>query len=92
MIVDGAEENRELISLFSDWRGDRWDPTTLEARVNALESGAPPDPAATTLSDLLVAGLGNFRSDCRAVVLDPFSVVPPESDFPAFEEELPELL
>ena len=91
VIVDGAEENRELISLFADWLDDRWD-DTLEARVNALESGAPPDPAATMLSDLLVAGLGQgVPPDRRAVVLDPFPVVPPGAGFRTFEEEFPEL-
>jgi len=89
VIVDGSDANGELISVFADWLDDRWD-DTLEARLNALESGAPPDPAATMLSDLLVAGLGQgVPPDRRAVVLDPFPAAPPVAGFRTFEEEFP---
>jgi len=89
--VNGAEENREMISLFTDWLEDRWDHSIGE-RVDALEPGGARDPDATMLSDLLVEGLGDgVPPDRRVVVLDPFPAAPPGAGFRTFEEVFPEL-
>jgi hypothetical protein len=69
VIVDGRDD--DLRSLFEDWLEDRWN-DSLEERVNKLVADVPPDPAATMLSDLLVASLGILPLDRRIVALFPF--------------------
>ncbi|MCP4451523.1 MAG: TIR domain-containing protein [Planctomycetes bacterium] len=69
VIVDGRDD--EVRELFADWIEDRWD-DLLEERVAKLVADVHPDPAATRLCDLLVAGLGGLPLDRRMVALFPF--------------------
>ena len=92
VIASSAVEDREIVALFDDWLRDRWDDTLAE-RVNRLESGEPPDPAATQLCDLLVAGLGEgVPLERRVVVLEPFPDVPPGEGFRSLDDEFPRLV
>ena len=69
VIVDGRDD--DMGSLFEDWLEDLWD-DSLEERVSRLVTDVPPDPAATMLSDLLVAALGAVPPEPRVVALSPF--------------------
>lgn len=88
VIVDGHDQ--DMRALFGDWLEDRWN-DSLEERVNQLVSDFPPDPAATMLSDLLIAGLGAVPVNRRVVVLYPFPEENFSTGFSKFEVVFPEL-
>jgi hypothetical protein len=89
VIADGRDD--AVCSLFEDWLENRWD-DSLEERVNKLAShDNPPDPAATALSDLLLAGLGALPPDQRVAVLAPFPESKAGTRFRTFDQEFPNL-
>lgn len=88
VIVEGRDE--AMCSLFEDWLEGSWT-ESLEERVNNLVADVPPDPAATMLSDLLVAGLDTLPVNQRNVVLAPFSEEKPGTRFKFFDDEFPDL-
>lgn len=83
VIVDGRDDS--MGSLFEDWLEDLWN-DSLEERVNKLVADVPQDPAATMLSDLLIAGLGTLPVDRRVVVLSPFPESKAGTRFRTFDD------
>ncbi|MEJ2201004.1 MAG: toll/interleukin-1 receptor domain-containing protein [Desulfuromonadaceae bacterium] len=83
VIVDGRDNG--LIGLFGDWLEDNWR-GSLEERVAELVEDVPPDPAATMLSDLLIAGLGSLPVERRRVALYPFPEEKSGTRFHTLEE------
>lgn len=86
VVTDPRDE--ELAALFSDWLENRWDGLE-ESRIAALASDAPPEPAATALTDLLVAGLGVVPPERRVVVSWPASGENRHGGFRDFDSEFP---
>ena len=86
IIID--EDDEKIGALFDDWLGGRWG-GDLERRLQDLVSDSPPDPAATQLSDLLVAGLGQVPEDRRVVLQMKRAEDGSAPDFRDFDLEFP---
>lgn len=86
VIID--DDDQKIGALFDDWLEGCWD-GDLERRVQDLVSDSPPDPAATQLSDLLVAGLGHVPDDRRVALRLKLVNGDSAPDFRDFDAEFP---